>query len=49
MYERKAHRHHYSEDLESGIPQSKSNYKSVENNIAQIEKQFEEERSEGFM
>ena len=48
VYERKTHWHHYSEDLESGLPQAKSNYKSFEKNIDQIEKQFrEEERKVG--
>ena len=37
IYERKTHWHHYSEDLESGIPQSKSNYSTVRDNVDKID------------
>ena len=43
VYERKTSWHHYSEDLESGLPQSKSNYRSVKDNASKIEEQFQEE------
>ena len=49
VFERKTHWHHYTEDQESGIPQSRSNYTSAQDNVKAIERQFEEEAKEGFM